>query len=82
MTKAELVKQLKEEAGLDTLAQAEKAYITLFSKLAEALKNGESIAISGFGSFKTVKRAARKGRNPRTGQEIHIAAQCCPVKHP
>lgn len=73
MTKAELVKQLKEEAGLDSLAQAEKAYNTLFSKLAEALKNGESISISGFGSFKTVKRAARKGRNPRTGQEIQIS---------
>lgn len=73
MTKAELVKQLKEEAGLDTLAQAEKAYNTLFSMLAESLKKGDSVSISGFGSFKTVKRAARKGRNPRSGVEILIA---------
>lgn len=72
MTKAELVKKLKEEAGLDTLAQAEKAYNTLFSMLAESLKKGDSVAIAGFGSFKTVKRAARKGRNPRSGAEIQI----------
>jgi len=72
MTKAELVKQLKEEAGLDTLAQAEKAYNTLFSMLAETLKKGDSVSISGFGSFKTVKRAARKGRNPRSGVEIQL----------
>jgi DNA-binding protein HU-beta len=74
MTKGELVKKLKEEAGLATLAQAEAAYEKLFSFITDALKNGDSMAISGFGSFKTVKRAARKGRNPRTGQEIKIPA--------
>ena len=73
MTKAELVKRLKEEAGLASLSQAESAYNTLFSLLGTALKNGDTVAISGFGSFKPVKRAARKGRNPRTGQEIQIA---------
>ena len=72
MTKAEIVKRLKEEAGLTSLAQAENAYNTMFSLLGNALKNGDSIAISGFGSFKPVKRAARKGRNPRTGAEIQI----------
>jgi len=74
MTKAEFVKKLKEEAGLVTLAQAEAAYEKLFSIIAGTLKSGDSVAISGFGSFKTVKRAARKGRNPRTGQEIKIPA--------
>lgn len=74
MTKAELIKQLKEEAGLATLAQAENAYEKLFSLLGDALKNGDSVAISGFGSFKPVKRAARKGRNPRSGAEIQIPA--------
>jgi DNA-binding protein HU-beta len=73
MTKAELVKKLKEEAGLDSLAQAENAYNTLFSLLGNTLKNGDSVSISGFGTFKPVKRAARKGRNPRTGEEIRIA---------
>jgi len=74
MTKAEIVKKLKEEAGLATLAQAEAAYEKLFAIIAGTLKNGEAIAISGFGSFKTVKRAARKGRNPRTGKDIQIPA--------
>jgi nucleoid DNA-binding protein len=74
MTKAEIVKTLKEETGLVSLAQAEIVYEKLFSIIAGTLKNGEPIAISGFGSFKTVKRAARKGRNPQTGQEIKIPA--------
>ena len=74
MTKAELVKTLKEQAGLATLAQAEAAYEGLFNILAETLKKGDSIAISGFGSFKLVQRKARKGRNPRTGEEIAIPA--------
>ncbi len=74
MNKAELIKKLKEDAGLATLAQAEAAYETLFANIAGALKNGDTVAISGFGSFKTVKRAARKGRNPQTGAEILIAA--------
>jgi DNA-binding protein HU-beta len=74
MTKADLVKALKEKAGLATLAQAEAAYENLFAVIADALKKGDAIAISGFGNFKPVKRAARKGRNPRTGQEIKIPA--------
>lgn len=74
MTKAELIKQLKEKTGFATLAQAEIAYETLFSLLGNALKNGDNVAISGFGSFKPVKRAARKGRNPRSGAEIQIPA--------
>jgi len=40
--------------------------------LAETLKKGDSVSIFGFGSFKLVKRAARKGHNPRTGAEINI----------
>jgi DNA-binding protein HU-beta len=74
MTKAELVKTLKEKTSLATLAQAEAAYDGLFTLLAETLKKGESITISGFGSFKVVERKARKGRNPRSGEEIKIPA--------
>ena len=74
MTKVELVRQHKEEAGLTSLTQAENAYNALFSLLGNALKHGDSVAISGFGTFKKVKRAARKGRNPRTGEEIQISA--------
>ncbi len=74
MTKAEMVKTLKEQAGLSTLAQAEAAYEKLFALIGESLKNGDTVSISGFGSFKVVNRAARKGRNPQTGQEIQIPA--------
>jgi DNA-binding protein HU-beta len=74
MTKAELVKTLKEKANLATNAQAEAAYDGLFKILTDALKQGDSIAVSGFGSFKVVERKARTGRNPRTGEEIAIPA--------
>jgi len=75
MTKAEFVKQLKEKAGLSTLAQAEAAYEKLFAIIKANLKKGDDVAITGFGSFKVVKRKARKGRNPRTGKEIKIPAK-------
>jgi DNA-binding protein HU-beta len=74
MTKSELVKTLKEKAGLATLAQAEAAYDSLFAIIKASLKNGEEVRISSFGSFKVVQRKARKGRNPRTGKEMQIPA--------
>ena len=74
MTKAEFVKTLKERAEFATLAQAEAAYENLFAIIDESLKNGVSVTVTGFGSFKVVKRNARKGRNPRTGKEIKIPA--------
>jgi len=74
MTKAEFVKALKEKAGLSTLVQAEAAFANLFAIIAESLKKGDAISISGFGSFKVVERKAKMGRNPRTGKEIQIPA--------
>ena len=74
MTKAEFVKALKEQAGLATLAQAEAAYENLFSIIGASLKNGDAVTITGFGSFRTVSRKARKGCNPRTGEEMQIPA--------
>jgi len=74
MSKAEVVKKLKEQAGLSTLAQAEAAYDKLFAIFGATLKKGDAVSIAGFGSFKVVERKARKGRNPRTGQEIQIPA--------
>jgi len=74
MNKIEVVKMLKENVGLSTLAQAEAAYDNLFGIIKAALQKGDTLTISGFGSFKVVERKARKGRNPRTGQEIQIPA--------
>lgn len=72
MTKAELVENIYSKAGLATKAQAEKALDATIETLTNALAAGESVAFTGFGSFKVTKRAARKGRNPRTGNEITI----------
>jgi len=72
MTKAEFVKTLKEKTGLATLAQAEAAYDSLFGIIKTTLKSGDGLSITGFGSFKVVQKKAKKGRNPRTGEEIQI----------
>ena len=74
MTKAELIKELKEKVGFSTLAQAGAAYEGMFAIIGAALKKDDAVSISGFGSFKVVQRKARKGRNPRTGKEIQIPA--------
>lgn len=77
MNKSELVQQLASRADLSR-AEATKAVDALFSVengiIAEALRGGDKVQITGFGSFETKKREARKGRNPRTGKEISIAA--------
>lgn len=77
MNKTELAGRLAEKTGL-AKAQANQVVDALFSAdngiIIETLKGGENIALTGFGSFKTSERAARKGRNPRTGKEIDIAA--------
>jgi DNA-binding protein HU-beta len=74
MSKAVFVKMLKEQAGFSTLVQAEDVYGKIFAIIGAALKNGDDVAVSGFGSFRVVKRKARKGRNPHTGKEIQIPA--------
>ena len=74
MTKAELVQKIHAKAGLPTKAQAEAALDALVATLTEAMKAGDSVTFTGFGSFKVTARAARKGRNPRTGAEIKIPA--------
>ena len=74
MTKAELVEKIYTKAGLPTKAKAEEALEAVVSSLREALAAGESVTFTGFGSFKVVSRAARKGRNPRTGKEVTIPA--------
>ncbi|MDR2077278.1 MAG: HU family DNA-binding protein [Desulfovibrio sp.] len=74
MTKAELVQAIHAQSGLSTRAQAEAALDALISTLTTTLKAGDTVTFTGFGSFKVAKRAARKGRNPRTGKEISIPA--------
>ncbi|MDD2967244.1 MAG: HU family DNA-binding protein [Desulfovibrionaceae bacterium] len=74
MTKAELVEKIQAKTGLETKVKAEKALDAVVEALRDALAAGESVTFTGFGSFKVVERAARKGRNPRSGEEITIPA--------
>lgn len=77
MNKSELTQKLVERTNLSK-SDAQKAVDAIFSAddgiIAKALKGGEKVQITGFGSFETRKREARTGRNPRTGKEIKIGA--------
>lgn len=81
MTKAELVSAIAAKAEISKAA-AEKALNGFISAVTESLKKGSKVALVGFGTFEVVKRAARKGRNPRTGQEIKIKASKAPKFRP
>ncbi|MDY0300963.1 MAG: HU family DNA-binding protein [Trichlorobacter sp.] len=74
MKKAELVAKMAEDAGI-TKVQAEKALSAFMAATEETLKSGGKLALIGFGTFSTVDRKARIGRNPQTGKEIKIAAK-------
>ena len=77
MTRAELVATVAERAGLDR-KKADKAVISVFDSIKQALVEGDKVQIIGFGTFENRERSARKGRNPRTGEEISIAASKLP----
>ncbi len=72
MTKAELVDKIYAKAALPSKAKAEEALDAVISCLRDALVAGDTVTFTGFGSFKVNTRAARKGRNPRTREEIDI----------
>ena len=74
MKKVELVEAVAEKAGL-TKADATRAIDATFEAITEALANGDKITLVGFGTFSVSERAAREGRNPRTGETVSIAAR-------
>ncbi|HHV43859.1 MAG TPA: HU family DNA-binding protein [Firmicutes bacterium] len=78
MTKAELVDRVAESTGL-TKKMASGSVDAVFAAITEALARGEKVQLVGFGSFEVRQRAARKGRNPRTGEEIEIDSRQVPV---
>ena len=78
MNKAELVAAVAAKTG-DTKKSAESNVNAFIEVVKEALKGGEKIQLVGFGSFEVRKRAARKGRNPQTKEEIKIPASKAPV---
>ena len=78
MNKTELVAGVAEKAGL-TKKDAEKAVNALFDSVQQELVAGGKVQMIGFGTFEVKERAARKGRNPRTGEDIEIPASKNPV---
>ncbi|HUN59854.1 MAG TPA: HU family DNA-binding protein [Candidatus Binataceae bacterium] len=73
MTKADLIEGLANKLGLNRI-DAEKAVNFVLDDIITALKQGERVNISGFGTFSVSDRHARTGRNPKTGETIEISA--------
>jgi DNA-binding protein HU-beta len=73
MTKNELAEQIAERTGLGA-GQARQVVEATIEVVSDELAAGGEVALAGFGKFSVSQRAARQGRNPSTGQTIHIAA--------
>ena len=78
MNKSELVAHIATSAGL-TKAQATAALQAFETSVIDTLANGGEVTLIGFGTFKVTDRAARTGRNPKTGEEIQIGASKVPT---
>ncbi|MFT4257607.1 MAG: HU family DNA-binding protein [Pseudoxanthomonas sp.] len=78
MNKNELIDAVAEAAGLSK-TDAGRAVDAVVASVTGALKKGDSVTVVGFGSFQVRPRAARTGRNPKTGEDIQIPASNNPV---
>ncbi len=76
MNKGDLVNEVAKVVSSKKEAQA--AVDCVFKTITDALTNDDTVTLVGFGTFKTVERKARKGRNPQTGAEINIDARNVP----
>ena len=78
MNRKELVDALAAKTGA-TKADSDRAISALLEIISDTLKKGDSLSLVGFGSFEVRKRAARTGRNPKTGEELKIKAIKAPA---
>jgi DNA-binding protein HU-beta len=78
MNKTDLIEAMADSADISKAA-AGRALDGLIDAITEAVKNNQTVSIVGFGSFMLRERAARTGRNPKTGKEIEIAASKSPA---
>jgi DNA-binding protein HU-beta len=81
MNKTELVDAIAKETDLSKAA-AERALNAVITAVTKAVAAGDSVSLIGFGTFTVSKRAAREGRNPRSGEPIHIPERTVPVFKP
>lgn len=77
MNKAELIELVGKKTNLSK-ADSTEAVEAVFKGIQQTLKNGDSVTLVGFGTFSVSERAARTGRNPRTGEAITIPASKSP----
>lgn len=77
MNKAALVDKVNEVLGT-TKVQAESIVDTVFDSIVATLKKGEEVSIAGFGKFVVKEKAARMARNPKTGEQVKVAASKAP----
>jgi len=78
LNKAELVAKVAEKSGL-TKKDAEKAVSATFETIEDTLAVGDKVSLVGFGTFERRDRGAREGRNPQTGETVHIPAARVPA---
>ncbi|AEH53620.1 MULTISPECIES: HU family DNA-binding protein [Heyndrickxia] len=81
MNKTDLINAVAEATELSK-KDTTKAVDAIFDTIQNALANGDKVQLIGFGNFEVRERAARKGRNPQTGEEIDIAASKVPAFKP
>ncbi len=77
MNKNEFIDRVADLGGISK-AEAGRSVDAVFDAITEALKKGDDVRLVGFGTFSAAKRAAREGRNPRTGETIQIKASIAP----
>jgi len=78
MKKPQLVEAVMQAAEIEKKTQGTAVVEAVFDTILKTLSRGEEVAIPGFGVFRVVKRAAREGRNPMTGEKIQIKASVKP----
>jgi integration host factor subunit beta len=81
MTKAELVDGVARNSGLSK-KDAEVIVQTVLDSIIDSLQGGEKVELRGFGSFRLRERAPRQGRNPKTGEKVHVPAKKVPYFKP
>ena len=81
MNKQELISKIAEKVGISK-KDATEALTALIATITDELKAGEKIAIPSLGTFEVRERAARTGKNPRTGEAVEIAAKKIPAFKP
>ena len=79
MIRSELIQKIADENPHLQQRHAEGIVNTIFEEIIEALARGDRVELRGFGAFSVKTRDARMGRNPRTGEAVHVEEKCVPL---